>query len=194
MNKKRRFLVMLLAVMLCMAAFSTVAYAAEGDDAFTPDGTGTVMDNATDEDGKEFYTIVTPDGHVFYLIIDRQRSENNVYFLDTVTEKDLLSLAEIEPTVSTVTSEPTTQQTEQTEQNTTAQSNQTSSTGGIIAAVLIIAVIAGAALYFFKFRKKKKAKRKPAFDEYDFDEDEDTHDAIEEDAGEGDIETEDEEP
>ena len=28
---------------------------------FTPDGTGTVVDNATDEDGKEFYTITTAD-------------------------------------------------------------------------------------------------------------------------------------
>lgn len=192
MNKKRRFFVMLLAVMLCMAAFSTVAYAAEGDDAFTPDGTGTVVDNATDEDGKEFYTIVTPDGHVFYLIIDRQRSEKNVYFLDAVTEKDLLPLTKIESTAPTVSSEPTAQQTEKAEQNTNDQSKQTSSTGGIIVAVLIIAVIAGTVLYFFKFRKKKKDKRKAALDEYDFDEDEDKPDAIEEDAEER--ETEDEEP
>nr|WP_330386849.1 DUF4366 domain-containing protein [Robinsoniella peoriensis] len=27
---------------------------------FTPDGTGTVVDNATDEDGKEFFTITPP--------------------------------------------------------------------------------------------------------------------------------------
>ena len=28
----------------------------ETQNPFTPDGTGTVVDNATDEDGKEFYT------------------------------------------------------------------------------------------------------------------------------------------
>ena len=55
---------------------------------FTPDGTGTVVDNATDEDGKEFFTITTPSENIFYLVIDRQRTENNVYFLNAVTEKD----------------------------------------------------------------------------------------------------------
>ena len=64
---------------------------------FTPDGTGTVVDNVTDEDGKEFFTITTPSENVFYLVIDRQRTENNVYFLNAVTEKDLLALAEADP-------------------------------------------------------------------------------------------------
>ena len=39
----------------------------ETQNPFTPDGTGTVVDNATDEDGKEFYTITTADESVFYL-------------------------------------------------------------------------------------------------------------------------------
>jgi len=60
---------------------------------FTPDGTGTVVDNATDGDGKEFFNIVTPDGNVFYLVIDRQRNKDNVYLLNAVTEQDLISLA-----------------------------------------------------------------------------------------------------
>ena len=61
---------------------------------FTPAGTGTVVNTATDTDGKEFYTITTPDKNVFYLVIDRQRDGDNVYFLDAVTEKDLLALAQ----------------------------------------------------------------------------------------------------
>ena len=59
----------------------------------TPDGTGTVIDNANSNDGIEFFTIGSEDGNVFYLIIDRQRSTNNVYFLNAVTEEDLISLA-----------------------------------------------------------------------------------------------------
>lgn len=59
----------------------------------TPDGQATVLDNATDEDGKEFYTIQTPDENVFYLIIDNQRDTENVYFLNAVTEADLMALA-----------------------------------------------------------------------------------------------------
>lgn len=61
---------------------------------FTSDGTGTVVDNATDEDGKEFFTITTADEAVFYLVIDRQRSTENVYFLNAVTVSDLMALAE----------------------------------------------------------------------------------------------------
>lgn len=63
-------------------------------DPLTPDGQATVVDNATDEDGKEFYTIVTPAENTFYLIIDKQRETENVYFLNAVTESDLLALAE----------------------------------------------------------------------------------------------------
>ena len=66
----------------------------ETQNPFTPDGTGTVVDNATDEDGKEFYTITTADESVFYLVIDKQKTSKNVYFLNTVTTDDLLPLAE----------------------------------------------------------------------------------------------------
>ena len=62
--------------------------------ALTPDGQGTVMDNVTDEDGKEFFTFTTPSENTFYLIIDRQRDSENVYFLNAVTENDLMALAE----------------------------------------------------------------------------------------------------
>ena len=65
------------------------------DGAFTPEGTGTVLDTATGEDGdKQFYTITTEAGNVFYLIIDGKRDSNNVYFLNGVTEADLMALAE----------------------------------------------------------------------------------------------------
>ena len=62
----------------------------------TPDGQATVIDDVTDEDGKEFYTIVTPAENTFYLVIDKQRDSDNVYFLNAVTESDLLALAEQE--------------------------------------------------------------------------------------------------
>ena len=63
--------------------------------AFTPEGTGTVLDTATGADGdKQFYTITTEDGNVFYLIVDGKRDSNNVYFLNGVTESDLMALAE----------------------------------------------------------------------------------------------------
>ena len=85
-----------LAVVLCMAAFSVNALVADEETASSaiPDGTGTVVNDTTNGDGKEFLTIKTSDGHVFYLIIDKQKTGDNVYFLDAVTTKDLLSLTQ----------------------------------------------------------------------------------------------------
>jgi hypothetical protein len=60
---------------------------------FTPGGQGEVLDNAAEGDGKEFFTVETADGNIFYLIVDRQRGEDNVYLLNAVTEGDLASLA-----------------------------------------------------------------------------------------------------
>lgn len=62
----------------------------------TPNGQATVIDHASGEDGKEFFTITTANNNVFYLIVDRQREEENVYFLNAVTETDLLSLAQVD--------------------------------------------------------------------------------------------------
>src|SRR5699024_6329677 len=75
---------------------------------FTPNGTGTVLANATSEDEKECYTIVTEDENVFYLVIDKQRDAHNVYFLNAVTESDLMALAEpdAEETTDPVEPEP----------------------------------------------------------------------------------------
>ena len=113
--KKTKFrrLAAMAASLLCCLIFTVPAYAQssepqpettpapveieaepETQNPFTPDGTGTVVDNATDEDGKEFYTITTADESVFYLVIDKQKTSENVYFLNTVTVDDLLPLAE----------------------------------------------------------------------------------------------------
>jgi hypothetical protein len=61
---------------------------------FTPNGQASVTDQVTEYDGKEFYSFTTPVGNIFYLIIDHARANNNVYFLNAVTESDLMALAE----------------------------------------------------------------------------------------------------
>lgn len=63
--------------------------------AFTPDGSASVLDEAQETaDDKQFYTITTEAGNVFYLIIDGKRDSQNVYFLNGVTEADLMALTE----------------------------------------------------------------------------------------------------
>lgn len=115
MKRKNSIRNMILALVLCMGAvfLPVTAHAAEwegtgkpdtvpagaetvseiGGKPFTPDGQATVTDNAAEADGKEFYTFTTPEGNVFYLVIDHGRESENVYFLNAVTETDLLALA-----------------------------------------------------------------------------------------------------
>lgn len=53
------------------------------------DGEGNTEVNK--EKGKEFYTIQTKNEKVFYLIIDRDGEEEEVYFLTEISENDLLN-------------------------------------------------------------------------------------------------------
>lgn len=49
-------------------------------------------DTEQSEKGKEFYTIQTANEKVFYLIIDRDGEEEQVYFLTEISENDLLNV------------------------------------------------------------------------------------------------------
>lgn len=163
------------AVLLC--GFSTTAYAGGGEEytettggydpvieenpgpepnPFTPDGTGTVVDNATDEDGKEFFTITTPSENVFYLVIDRQRSGENVYFLNAVTEADLMALAEItqEPPAPEPTPEPE-----------PAPEPEKKGNPGALLLVLALALLGGGAGWYLKvYRPKHQQAPEPEED------------------------------
>ncbi|MCL2078759.1 MAG: DUF4366 domain-containing protein [Oscillospiraceae bacterium] len=129
---------------------------------FTPDGTGTVLDNATDGDGKEFFSIESADGNVFYLIVDRQRNADNVYFLNAVTEQDLMALAEKGDGTSQsavpappAQADPTETPSPEPEAPETPASNSGMGSGSLI--FIIIGVIAvGGAGYYLKIVKPKK--------------------------------------
>ena len=192
--KKFRMMAVLCAAFLMAFSFSTVAYASGGEETpevteapatpettsdpnpFTPAGTGTVVNTATDEDGKQFYTITTPDENVFYLVIDLQREQNNVYFLNAVTEKDLLALAEkSEDTeenetavVSTRESEGTseTDVSSETSLETSAEPEQKNNPIMLLL-VLAVVVIGGGAGYYFKIYRPKQKQADLAEDEFD---------------------------
>jgi len=61
-------------------------------DALTPDGNADLVDNATDKDGKLFYTFKTKNGNYFYVVVDEAKEADNVYVMDLVDEKDLEKL------------------------------------------------------------------------------------------------------
>jgi len=144
----------------------------------TPEGHGELLDHLTNADRIEFITIETPAGNVFYLVIDHTRSSNNVYFLNPVTEWDLLTLAaEAELTmpshiiqnpppqqsVPTVTErEPETNAAEETPKTTEPEIPPDEDKSGGRGGMFIFLAIAGAGafgvIYYLKIFKPKKER------------------------------------
>jgi len=152
---------------------------------FTPDGQASVLDHANDGDNKEFFTFRTPAGNVFFLIIDHDRPNDNVYFLNAVTEQDLIALAEqsgnqisnsggipVSPTPTTPDDTPT--ETPTVEEPPPAQSG---GGNGTLIFLLIGVVAVGGAGYYIKIVRPKQ--QGGADDDY-ADEDEDEQDLGEE--------------
>lgn len=170
---------------------------------FTPDGTGTVMDNVTDGDGKEFFTIGTEDGGVFYLIVDRQRNADNVYLLNSVTLDDLAALADKsdttintnpngstsaintpeQPTTTEEQNPPSTTSPEPTTETTEKPSAKSDTSMYILIGIAVLGV--GGAGYYFKIVKGKKnaPDEDDAEDVYGYDESDDEESNDTEDGG-----------
>ena len=76
------------------------------ENAFTPDGNMTLIDNVEGEDDgqKQFIIVQSKNGHYFYIVIDYSaEGENTVHFLNQVDEADLMAiLAEEEITLAPV--------------------------------------------------------------------------------------------
>jgi hypothetical protein len=139
----------------------------------SPDGQGEVLDRLANEDNIEFITITTPSGNVFYLIIDHARPNNNVYFLNSANEWDLMALAaEAELAVPPHMSQATASEAEAMEKNLPTapkpsepepkaeEPAENESGGG--AALFIFLAIAGAGgfgiVYYLKIYKPKKER------------------------------------
>ena len=197
-NNLIRRAALILSALLSLTSMSLTAYAQSSEPAeetapeteegttakpFTPEGTGTVVDNATDGDGKEFFTITTPSENVFYLIIDRQRDGQNVYFLNAVTEKDLLALAEKdpEPEVTEPVMEPEPETEPPTEPEPEPEPEKTS--GFPMGNILMIAAVllaGGGAGYYFKIYRPKHEAPDMDDEEYDYEDEADPYGDIEE--------------
>lgn len=149
---------------------------------FTPDGQASVMDNATNDDEKEFFTFTTPAGNVFFLVVDRQRGNDNVYFLNAVTEQDLVALAEQAGQeinviggdgipVSAVPQIPQDQGAEDTEPvEPTPTETENGGGNGTIIFLVVAMVIAGGAGYYLKIVRPKRQGADPDYDDEDEDE------------------------
>ena len=135
---------------------------------FTPDGQGEIQDSLTDGDGIEFFTITTEAGNVFHLIIDHTRSSNNVFFLNAVTEWDLLTLAAdaelaVPPHIAPPTPPPVIIEREPPEEPPTEPTQEpiAEESGGRLGTFIFL-IIAGAGtfgvIYYLKILKPKRER------------------------------------
>ena len=145
----------------------------------TPDGQGTILDRATNSDYIEVITITTRTGNVFFLIIDHQRESNNVFFLNSVTEHDLITMAEaagipapppvvlpevtLEYSSQAGSASNTTQATPAYPETTSPAQEQvrvggSSGNTGVIVFMLFVVLVVGSVAYYVKILKPKKQR------------------------------------
>ena len=181
--KKYRWMAAALCAAFLLCGFTTTAYAGGGEEwegldpvespatpepepepnPFTPDGQGTMVDNATDGDGKEFFTIMAADESVFYLVIDRQRETENVYFLNAVTVADLMALAEPSPeAVPEPLPEPEPEPA--TEPEPEPEPEKSGGAGTLLLVLAVLAIGGGAGWYFKIYRPKQQQAAAPGED------------------------------
>lgn len=183
--KKGRVLAAALCAAVLMCGFAVPAYAyADGGETtggydpaepehspepnpLTPDGQGTVLDNANDDEGKEFFTITTADEAVFYLVIDRQKSTENVYFLNAVTVADLMALAENTEGAATVAPTPEPEPDPEPTPEPDPEPEKKAGAGPLLLVLAVVAVGGGAGWYFRIYRPKHQQAAAP---EEDYDE------------------------
>ncbi len=162
---------------------------------------GDVSSSPGNEDGKEFYTITTKSDKVFYLIVDKDKTEENVYLLTEVGENDLLNFTDsntvtlpqnnavlesalpLEPVEKQEETEPEPADQKETEdKDDKAEKTESGNNSGTLILMAIVLIAVGGGYYYLKFIKGKN----DTFDsDYDEDEDEFEEETVNEDEAEG---------
>lgn len=156
------------------------AFTSSGTGSAAEDGGGTLYDkektDGTDASGKVFYTVTTKEGEVFYLVVDQNRSDNNVYLLTQATVNDLQYLADQNNYNFTVASTGQSSQSllnmlsgsgsqgtelsQQPGESSAPAKSKTNST--LLLGVLV--VIGGGGYYIFKTKKNRREKQMDEID------------------------------
>jgi len=144
--------------------------------ALTPAGNLSLVDDFSSVTaiGKQFITVVTKSGAYFYIVIDRTKDRENVYFLNLVDEADLLAIMEKDKKTAPTTPAPVQPTPEPTP--APAPEPKQNNTGMLLIVLLLVGALGGGAYYYFKVLKPKQGEKKgntTELDDFDFDGDED---------------------
>ena len=154
----------------------------EDNRTLTTKGNAELMDNVTDNENLQFITVTARDGNVFYIIIDKGSTSENVYFLNTVDESDLAALVE-DYTPEQVTAEqqpepssaPDAEPAEAEQAEQPEQDTEKSNSSFMFLIVLVLIGGAGLAVYYFKiFRPKKQLEQADDIEDFEIEETEES--------------------
>ena len=178
-----------LSALLCAVGLTLPAFAMAETQPLTPDGNLEIVDDIVHED-KQFITVKSRSGAEFYIVIDRSRESDNVYFLNQVDDVDLFALLEDDSSANCSCKEKCTVgavnsdcfvcrmdvksckgKVSEVKSETISDSEpaETEKKPDILPVILIVGVIGGGAVIgFLKLRKNKpKAASVPDFDDTD---------------------------
>lgn len=177
-----------LSALLCVVGLTLPTFAVAETQPLTPDGNLEIVDDIVHED-EQFITVKSRSGAEFYIVIDRSRESDNVYFLNQVDDVDLFALLEEDSSVSCSCKEKCAVgmvnsdclvcrmdmkscagKAVETKVEQTIHDSEPDKTGkkqNILPVILIIVVIGGGAVIgFLKLRKNKsKSSPMPDFDD-----------------------------
>ena len=128
---------------------------------FAIEGNGQLVDDAIDDDTKEFITVQTKNNQTYFVVIDRANSANNVYMLSMIDEDDLeafLNDKDNVPVIDDISDLEALQ--EQTDSAEDEKISTQSSGSGVMMYVFLIIVIGGilGGYYYLKIYKPKQAE------------------------------------
>ncbi|WP_292144341.1 DUF4366 domain-containing protein [Butyrivibrio sp.] len=145
----------------------------------TPDGNLTIVDDYGDPDksGKQFITVTTKNGNIFYIIIDRDdEGENTVHFLNLVDERDILSLLD-EDEIKELKGETDEEETpapvvEEPKEEPEPEPEPEKKGGSKVALIIIIILLAGAGGFYLYSNRDEFIHKEKEDPDKDFQEDE----------------------
>ena len=181
-----------LSALLCCVMFTLPTFAVAETQPLTPDGNLEIVDDIVHED-KQFITVKSRSGAEFYIVIDRSRDSDNVYFLNQVDDVDLFALLEDDSSANCSCKEKCTVgavnsdcfvcrmdvksckgKVSEVKSETISDSEpaETEKKSDILPVILIVGVIGGGAVIGFLKLRKNKPKSPPVSD-FDDTDDED---------------------